>query len=217
MLEAKEYVEKKKTKLFRYFLKKPKKNEVHAPSLELTYEPFMFISGTYLADYYRKAFHPIKVDANVREVKLGDGIFSIDEKSSIRKRIQRSRAKNTIQLEVEEHVYVNEKKEICLDHHGMERSFSYKVDIKYLERYPDVVLEQNKTKQFEITIEAAIKKLAESLRGIEIDFQEVRDLNEQLTIDEIVEVYVPVYEARLVGPRKKVEILRLDGIKKKEL
>ena len=48
-------------------------------------------------------------------------------------------------------------------------------------------------------------------------FEDVRDLNENLTINEITEIYVPIYEARLIGPKKKVEILRFDAVKKKVL
>lgn len=215
--EAEEFVEKKKTGLFRHFLKKPKKHGVHIHSLELVYEPLMYISGTYKADYYRRAFHPIKVDSNVKEVRLEGGEFSIDEKSSISKKFHGSKAKNTIHLDLEEHVDVVEKKELCLDHHGIERKFSYKVDVKSLEGYPDAILKQNKKKQFEITHSVAIKKLSESLKREEVEFEEVRDLNEQLDVDDIQEIYVPVYEARLIGPKKKVEIMRLDGITKKEL
>jgi len=38
-----------------------------------------------------------------------------------------------------------------------------------------------------------------------------------LTVNEINEIYVPVYEARLIGPKKKVGILRLDAVRKKVL
>ena len=215
--EATEIVEKKKTNMFRHFLKKPQKHEVHMHSLELVYEPLMYVSGTYKADYYRKASYPIRVDSNVKEIRLEGGVFEIEEKSSIAKKFHGSKSKNTIHIDLEEHVDVVEKRELCLDHHGIERKFTYSVDVKSLEGYPESILEQNKKKQFEITHAVAIKKLTESLKKDDIDFQEVRDLNEELEIDGIQEVYVPVYEARLIGPKKKVEILRLDGITTKEL
>ena len=31
---------------------------------------------------------------------------------------------------------------------------------------------------------------------------------------EINEVYVPIYEARLIGPKKKVGIIRIDAVRK---
>ena len=44
-----------------------------------------------------------------------------------------------------------------------------------------------------------------------------RNLEEKITIDEIIELYVPIYEARLIGPKKNVKIMRIDGIRKKIL
>ena len=46
---------------------------------------------------------------------------------------------------------------------------------------------------------------------------EVRDLKDEFTINEISEIYVPIFEARLVGPKKKVELLRIDAVRKKIL
>lgn len=34
-------------------------------------------------------------------------------------------------------------------------------------------------------------------------------------MDDITKIYVPIFEARLVGPKKKVKILRYDAVKKK--
>lgn len=116
----------------------------------------MYISGTYRADYYRKASYPIKVDSNIKEVRLEGRIFAMDERTSLSKKLQ---SKNTIHLELEEHVDVVEKKELCLDHHGIKREFSYKVDVKLLEGYLESTLEQNKKKQFEITIQLQSKNL----------------------------------------------------------
>ena len=38
-----------------------------------------------------------------------------------------------------------------------------------------------------------------------------------LSLKEITEVYVPIYEARLTGPKNKVGLLRLDAVRKKIL
>ena len=48
-------------------------------------------------------------------------------------------------------------------------------------------------------------------------FEDVRDLNDSIMVNEITKIYIPIYEARLVGPNKKVKILRFDAIKKKLL
>ena len=76
------------------------------------------------------------------------------------------------------------------------------------------MLKKNTVREFEITEETAIKKLAKLLQSHDT-FEEVRDINENLVVDEITKIYVPIYEARLVGPKKKVKILRYDTVKKK--
>ena len=214
-LEIQEIVNKKKTKFFRHMLKTPKPSEVHVHSVILVYEPLMILSGRYKADFLRKAIHEIKIERNVKEIILGDGVFPASNfvtGNGIGSKLR----KNTVSLNVEEHVYVEEEKEITVDHHGEPRNFTYKVDTKDVENYPKRTLKKNTVKEFEITEDEAVKILAKSLQERE-SFEDVRDLNESLTVDEIVTIYVPIYEARLVGPKKKVEILRFDTIRKKML
>ncbi len=70
-------------------------------------------------------------------------------------------------------------------------------------------------KKPEITNDAAIEYFTKKLmRPLEAD---VRDLKEEFQINEVSEIYVPIYEARLIGPKKKVAILRIDGVRKKVL
>jgi len=67
----------------------------------------------------------------------------------------------------------------------------------------------------ELKYEAAINKLSKKLKKpLEPD---VRDLNDEFIIKDVNEVYVPIFEARLIGPKKKVGILRIDAIRKKIL
>ena len=61
----------------------------------------------------------------------------------------------------------------------------------------------------------AIEKLQSELKKPLED--DVRNLNEEFALREITEVYVPIFEARLIGPKKKVGILRLDAVRKKIL
>lgn len=214
-LEIQELVEKKKTDFFRHLLRKPDKSEVHVHSLTLVYEPLMILSGAYNADFLRKSIHEVKVDHNVKEVFFADGVFPASNYTTSNKFGSKLR-KNSVPLELEEHVFVEEEKEITLDHHGETRNFTYKVDAKDVENYPKRILKNNAVKEFEITEDGAIKKLVSSLQTHET-LEDVRDLNESLVIHEITTIYVPIYEARLVGPKKKVEILRFDAIKKKLL
>jgi hypothetical protein len=215
--DASKIVENKKTSLFKKLLKKPKQDEVHVHSLKLYYESMLIVSGKYVADYYRKATHTISVDSNVQEVVFGDGIFPIRSKSTLQKAFDVSRGKNKIDLELEEHVFIEEENELIFDHHGKEIKSDYKTDSKSIENYPQRLLDENSSnvKKPEIITEDAIDELKDFLKKpMEKD---VRKLNDEFILNEIVEVYVPIFEARLIGPNKKIGILRIDAIKNKIL
>ena len=86
-----------------------------------------------------------------------------------------------------------------------------------MENYPLRVLEQNSTnvKKPEITYDAAIEKLQTSLKKpLEPD---VRDLKDEFILREVTEVYIPIFEARLIGPDKKIGLLRIDAVRNKVL
>jgi len=175
------------------------------------------VSGKYVADYFRKASHSISVPSNVSEVLLGDGIFPIRSKSGFKKAFAGKRGKNKIDMKLEEHVFVEEEDEIAFDHHGQEIKFPFKVNSKTIENYPKKILEKNQpnNKKTEITFDAALDKLQSQLKKpLESD---VRDLNEEFVLREITELYVPIFEARLIGPKKKVGIIRIDAVRKKIL
>ena len=42
-------------------------------------------------------------------------------------------------------------------------------------------------------------------------------IEEEFVLREITEVFVPIYEARLIGPKKKVGIIRIDAVRNKIL
>lgn len=214
---AKEIVEEKKTTVFRRHLRTPKREQVHIHSLKLFYESILLVSGKYVADFYRKATHTISVAHNVREVVFGDGVFPIRTKSAISKAFATKRSKNKVDLKIEEHVFIEEEGEIAFDHHGRLIRFPFKINSKTIENYPKRILQKNKpnVKPPELKYEAAIKKLSKKLKK---PFDpDVRDLNDELIVKDVTEVYVPVYEARLIGPRKNVGILRIDAARKKIL
>jgi len=215
--DAAKTIDEKKTSLFKKLLKKPKREEVHVHSLKLYHECMLMVSGKYIADYYRKATHTISVDSNVQEVVFGDGVFPIRSKSSLQKAFVGDRGKNKIDLQLEEHVFVEEEDELVFDHHGREIKPSFKINSKIIENYPQRILEKNSpnVKKPEITYDAAIEKLKEHLKKpMEPD---VRALNDEFVLREISEVYVPIYEARLIGPNKKIGLLRIDAVKNKIL
>ncbi len=215
--EATDIVEQKKTKPFKSLLSRPKKEDVHVHSLKLYYECILKVSGKYTADYYRKATHSFSVDSNVNEVVLGDGLFPVRTKSGLTKTLVGKRGKNKIDLKLEEHVFIEEEDELIFDHHGNELKFPFKINSKTIENYPKRLLEKNQpnVKKLELTYNAAINKLQSQLKKpIESD---VRELNDEFVLREITEVYVPIFEARLIGPKKKVGIIRIDAVRKKIL
>ena len=120
-------------------------------------------------------------------------------------------------MELEEHVFLENEKEVAFDHHGKEIKMPYKMSSKLIESYPRRTLEKTKhsIKKPEITYDAAIDRLTSKLKkSVPIGR---RNLEEKITINEIIELYVPIYEARLIGPKKNVRIIRIDGIRKKVL
>ena len=215
--EVLEIIDDKKTTLFKSLFLRPKKNDVHIHSVKLYYECILMISGKYMANYFRKATHSISVHSNVSEVILGDGVFPVQTKSNFKKAIVGKRGKNKIDLKLEEHVFVENEDELTFDHHGREIKFPFKLNSKTIEHYPNRLLEQNAStvKNSELSHDDAIKKLQISLKKPLQD--EVRKLEEEFVLREISEVFVPIYEARLIGPKKKVGIIRIDAVRNKIL
>jgi hypothetical protein len=215
--EASVIIEEKKTSIFKSLLTKPKKEDVHVDSIKLFHECMLIVSGKYIADYYRKAVHTISVDSNVQEIIFGGGTFPIKEKSGFKRAFVGNRGKNKIDLPLEEHVFVEEEDELVFDHNGTEVEFPFKIDSKTIENYPDQILTENSSnvKKSQITYDSAINLLNESLKKpLESD---IRKLNDEFVLKEIKQVYVPIYEARLTGPKNKVGLLRLDAVRKKIL
>jgi len=213
--EAMEIIEQKKILPFRSILSRPKKEQIHTHSIKLYYECVLAVSGKYVADYYRKATHTISVEHNVRDVVLGGGIFPAREKSGLAKSLAGRRGKNKIDMKLEEHVFIEEEDELFFDHHGREIRPAFKINSNTVENYPRKILEQNSqnVKKPEITNDAALNKL--QLRLKKPSETEVRDLSAEFILRGITEIYVPVFEAMLMGPKKKIGVIRIDSARKK--
>ena len=215
--EILEIIEEKKTAFFKSLLSRPKKSDIHIHSVKLYYECILLVSGKYVANYFRKATHSISVGSNVSAVVLGDGVFPVKTKSNFKKAIIGKRGKNKVDLKLEEHVFVENEDELTFDHHGREIKFPFKLNSKTTENYPNRLLEKNSSniKNSELTHDDVIKKLQSFLKKPLKD--EVRKLEEEFVLREISEVYVPIYEARLIGPKKKIAIIRIDAVRNKIL
>jgi len=220
--DAEQIVENRKTSRFRSMLQKPSKTEVHVHSLKLSYEAFLILSGKYNADFYRKVIHTINVKPNVKEILVAGYTFPVKQGKGVLGRLRTkvkssTRKKNQIDLEIEEHVFLEEEKEVAFDHHGKEIKMPYKMSSRLIESYPRRTLEKtkNNVKKPEITYDAAVLRLTSKLKkSVSIGR---RNLEEKFTINEIIELYVPIYEARLIGPKKNVRLMRIDSIRKKVL
>jgi len=220
--EAEQIVENRKTSRFRSMLQKPSKTEVHVHSLKLSYEAFLILSGKYNADFYRKVIHTINVKPNVKEILVVGFTFPVNRGKGVLGRLRTkvkssTRKKNQIDLEIEEHVFLEEEKEVAFDHHGKEIKMPYKMSSEFVDSYPRRTLGKVKknVKKPEITYDAAADRLITKLKkSVSIGR---RNLVEKVVVNEIIELYVPIYEARLIGPKKNVRIMRIDGIRKKVL
>lgn len=217
--EVEEIVNKKKSELFGTVFTRPKQEEISVTALDLYYEPYWIIRGTYSVDYYRTNVYEVETEDTVREVKIANEVFSIKQDASrwdkIKRGVTGSEKKNHLEIPVEEHVIFDVEEEIITNSHGVQTKFDYDIDARTTESYPDKVIEENKDKirNSKITKEDIVDKLVDLLRQ-EVD-KDVRMLKEKATIEELNEVFVPIYEARCVDLKNKVKVLRVDGVKRK--
>ena len=213
---AEDMVDNRKVKLFQTLLKKPKKSEIHLHSLKLFYEACLLLSGKYTADFIRDASHTIHVDKNVRELIIDDKVYPVSQKKSVLSKLEPIR-KNKIKVEFQERLIIENEDDIAFDHHGKEIDLSYKSTEKIVEKYPRRIqsADDDNIKKPEITIDATVNKLISKLK--KPTDKGIKSLDEKIELCDILEVYVPVYEARLIGPKKKIKILRIDAVRKKTL
>ena len=213
---ADDMVDSRKVKIFQTLLKKPKKSEIHLHSLKLFYEACLLLSGKYSADFIRDTTHSITVDKDVRELIMDDKVYPVAQKKSVFSKLEPTR-KNKVKIEFQERLIIENEDDISFDHHGKEINLSYKNTQKIIEKHPRRILneESDNIKKPEITIDAAIKKLTSKLK--KPTDKGIKSLNEKIEFSDVLEVYVPIYEARLIGPKKKIKILRIDAVRKKIL
>ena len=213
--EAEEMVESKKINNFKFLLQKPKKDDVNVASFDLYYEAFLLLSGKYTADFIRKANHTINVDNNVKEVIIDQNTYPLTTKSSVLHKLEPTR-KNKIELEVEEHVYLEKEDDMAFDYQGKIIDLPYYPTKKLIGNYTKTKLNKSyKTRKPELTVDAMVKKLVDKLK--KSVGSDIRSFHEELILEDILEVYVPIFEAKLIGPKNKEKILRIDAVRKKIL
>ena len=223
--ELGQIIYKKKSSLFGSTFSRPKPEEIHVHSKIIAYESYLIISGKYEVDFYRKVTHQIDVDGDVIEIILGDGVFPIKTQSGMWEKFGDKMKegigidKEQVDLEVEEHAIRKHSDTLTLDHHGHEiKEIPYRIDSKIIENYPTRILKQNEenVKNQELSREECIQKLHKKLEN-KLSTQDIRINSEKFVVDKITTVYVPIHEARCVDKKKKIEILRIDGVTRKIL
>ena len=213
---AEEMVDSRKVKTFQTLLHKPKKSEVHLHSLTLHYESILILSGKYSVDFIRDADHTLHVDKDVQEVIISDEVFPVKKKRGVLSKLEPS-FKNKIKIQMQERVMLENDADVSFDHHGKAMNLSYKDTLKLLEKHPKKTINDDKDsiRRPEITIEAAKLKLIAKLK--KPADAGIKSSEETFEFRDILEIYVPIYEARLIGPKKRVKILRIDAVRKKIL
>ncbi len=213
---AEEMVDSRKIKLFQTLLHKPKKSEIHLHSLTLHFEAILILSGKYSVDFIRDAEHSLSVDKNVQEVIISDEVFPVKKKKGVLSKLEPS-FKNKVKIEMQERVMLENSDDISFDHHGKEMNLSYNDTLKLLDKHPKKTINTDKEsiRRPEITADAAISKLISKLK--KPADAGIKSSEETIEFRDILEIYVPIYEARLIGPKKRIKILRIDAVRKKIL
>ena len=213
---AEEMVDSRKVKTFQTLLHKPKKSEIHQHSLTLHYESILLLSGKYSVDFILDADHTLHVDKDVQEVIISDEVFPVKQKRGVFSKLEPS-FKNKIKIQMQERVMLENTADVSFDHHGKEMNLSYNDTLKLLEKHPKKTIYEDKDsiRRPEITVESAKLKLITKLK--KPADSGIKSSEETFEFRDVLEIYVPIYEARLIGPKKRVKILRIDAVRKKVL
>ena len=125
--------------------------------------------------------------------------------------------KNKIKIQMQERVMLENTADVSFDHHGKEMNLSYNDTLKLLEKHPKKTIYEDKDsiRRPEITVESAKLKLITKLK--KPADSGIKSSEETFEFRDVLEIYVPIYEARLIGPKKRVKILRIDAVRKKVL
>ncbi len=214
---AKATVEARKASQFRTLLSSPARSEIHTHSVRIAYEATTMLKGAYRASYRRKAIHTIRVDPNVRRVEVGDGTFDVRPASRVSRAISGRASSRKVDVELEEFVLDEREGTVFVDHHGHVAKFAHKLTRGALEAYPRRVLAAAElVREPEMARDELVDCLREAISPGPIR-GDVRDLEDTITVTDMVRIYAPVIEARLVGPKRRVRILRIDAISRRVL
>ena len=211
---ARKFVDRKKHTAFGSPLSRPK-NDIHIQALEMSYECLRTVSGSYTADYLRNAIHTLKVNKSVHSVIIGNATFNVQQKSRIASALSVRRGSANIDVTLKEHVHTDTSLSLTFDIDGtLTHAPKYKIKPDTVEINPDEILDNAATvKEQKLDRADAVAILEKHLKSPLED--DIEDLNERFVLHHVEELYVPIFEARLSGPRNKIAVMRIDGARKK--
>lgn len=209
-----EILNTKKTSLFGSALRRPKADEITVKNPQLFLEQVIFVSGNYDIDFNRNVSYTVKVDSDVREVTIGNEQFPIVNESGVWKKMKQGvgMTKHDLEIMVTEKAVKNSTDSLYLDNHGLETTFPYSINSDIIENYAQRILDVNKehirknnVKDNEVFSMLGQKFKEDTSSDIEIN-------QEDYTITEFLEIFVPVYETECYDKKKKVAIARIDAV-----
>jgi hypothetical protein len=209
-----EILNTKKTSLFGSALRRPKADEITIKNPQLFLEQVIFVSGNYDVDFNRDVSYTVKVDSDVREVVIGSERFPIVNESGVWKKMKQGvgMTKQDLEIGVTEKAVKNATDSLYLDNHGLETTFPYSINSDIIENFAQRILDVNKehirknnVKDSEVFSMLGQKFRDDTSSNIEIN-------QEDFTITEFLEIFVPVYETECYDKKKKVAIARIDAV-----
>ena len=204
----------KKTSLFGSALRRPKADEITVKNPQLFLEQVIFVSGNYDVDFNRDVSYTVKVDSDVREVTIGSERFPIVNESGVWKKMKQGvgMTKHDLEIGVTEKAVKNATDSLYLDNHGLETTFPYSINSDIIENFAQRILDVNKehirknnVKDSEVFSMLGQKFRDDTSSNIEIN-------QEDFTITEFLEIFVPIYETECYDKKKKVAIARIDAV-----
>jgi hypothetical protein len=209
-----EILNAKKTSLFGSALRRPKSDEIEVENPQLFLEQIIFVSGNYDVDFNRDVSYMVKVDSDVREVTIGNEQFPIVNESGIWKKMKQGvgMTKQDLEIKVTEKAVKNTTYSLYLDNHGLETTFPYSMNSDIIENYAQRILDVNKEHIRKNTIDdnEVFSKLGQKFK--EDISTEIEINQEDFTITEFQEIFIPVYETECYDKKKKVAIARIDAV-----
>ena len=209
-----EILNTKKTSLFGSALRRPKADEITVKNPQLFLEQVIFVSGNYDVDFNRDVSYTVKVDSDVREVTIGSERFPIVNESGVWKKMKQGvgMTKHDLEIGVTEKAVKNATDSLYLDNHGLETTFPYSINSDIIENFAQRILDVNKehirknnVKDSEVFSMLGQKFRDDTSSNIEIN-------QEDFTITEFLEIFVPIYETECYDKKKKVAIARIDAV-----